>query len=176
MPSRFLKAPAAKLLISAARLPFLAAKLQAPAAKFQAPGLEFQGGRGENERHRLIHGDALDFVNNAIAAKKCWDIIVLDPPAFSNSKRTALNFDLNRDLTELLDKCLKILSPCGKIFLSVNLRRGAPTTAEIQEKTASISRSEAFSFIAVDLKNRITDEDFKGRKIPKAFLLEKNKS
>jgi len=114
--------------------------------------------------HKLIRADVLDFLEKAVTARKHWDIIILDPPAFSNSKKMTDSFDLNRDLIELLEKCLKILTPGGKIFLSINLRRGAPMPEELE--------AELKNTRITDLENLIIDEDFKGKKIPKAFCLE----
>ena len=120
--------------------------------------------------HKLIRADALDFLEKATSKKYRWNIIILDPPAFSNSKKMSANLDLNRDLTELLNQCFGILAPDGKIFLSVNTRRGAPAAGELQ-KQLTLDKN---NILVTDLENKITDEDFRGRKTPKAFLLEKN--
>jgi len=118
-----------------------------------------------NYTNKLIKSDVLEFIKNAIKVKSRWDIIIVDPPAFSNSKKMTDDFDLNRDLTELLAQCLKLLSPSGIIFVSVNLHRKAPKAAELE--TALKTR-------VTDLESKIEDEDFKGRKIPKAFLIDGN--
>jgi 23S rRNA G2069 N7-methylase RlmK/C1962 C5-methylase RlmI len=120
--------------------------------------------------HKLIRADVLEFLEKAITAKKKWDIIVLDPPGFSNSKKMEGSFDLKRDLTELLIKCLKLLTPFGKLFLSVNVRRSAPTAAEMETEL----RLQKVNVSVTDLSEKITDEDFKGKKAPKTFLLELN--
>jgi len=131
----------------------------------------FKGeGRGENEinsAHKLIRADVLEFLEKAKAAKKQWDIIVLDPPGFSNSKKMTDDFDLQRDLMELLGKCLKLLTPTGKLFLSVNIKRSAPTAIELKDSL----NQYASNLHITDLGERLTDEDFKGRKTPKAFIL-----
>ena len=126
---------------------------------FELNGFETKGA------HRLIKEDVLEFIKNAAAAKSRWDIIIADPPAFSNSKKMADDFDLNRDLIELLSQCLKLLSPGGIIFVSVNLQRKAPKAQELE---AALKAS------VTDLESKIEDEDFKGRKIPKAFLIKGN--
>ena len=124
----------------------------------------------EKNAHRLIRADALDFIDRAIAAKKRWDIIILDPPAFSNSKKMTDNFDLNRDLTELLIKCLDLLNADGKIFLSINLRRSAITAADLEKQLTP----HAVNLHITDIGEKIMDEDFKGKKIPKAFMVTVN--
>jgi len=127
--------------------------------------------------HRLIRADVLEFLQRAVFDKKKWDIIIADPPAFSNSKKMIGSFDLNRDLPGLLCQCFKLLTPEGKIFLSVNLQKSAPTAenletelnAQLQERS---DRLTAANVRITDLGNRIVDEDFKGRKVPKAFVIE----
>jgi len=128
-----------------------------------------RGVRQEKGGHRLIRADVLDFIDMAIAARIRWDIIIADPPAFSNSKKMTDNFDLQRDLTILLEKCLALLSAGGKIFLSVNMRRCAVTAANLEEQLAHYAENVRVT----DLSGKITDEDFKDRKIPKAFMIEK---
>ncbi|MDR0501736.1 MAG: class I SAM-dependent methyltransferase [Treponema sp.] len=121
--------------------------------------------------NRLIRADVIEFADKAVKEKRRWDIIIVDPPAFSNSKKMTGSFDLSRDLTELLLKCLSLLAPGGKIFLSVNIRRGAPA-AETLESELSSNVPSKINIRVTDLTVKITDEDFKGKKIPKAFLIE----
>jgi len=132
----------------------------------------FKDGTKEENRdlncaHKLIRADVLEFLEKAAAAKKQWDIIVLDPPSFSNSKKMEGDFDLQRDLTEMLGKCLKLLTPTGKLFLSVNIKRSAPTVIELEDSL----RQYASNLHITDLGEKLIDEDFKGRKQPKAFLI-----
>ncbi|MCL2443310.1 MAG: class I SAM-dependent methyltransferase, partial [Treponema sp.] len=118
-----------------------------------------------NSANKLIRADVLEFLEKAITAKKRWDIIVLDPPAFSNSKKMTDNLDIKRDLIVLLDKCLKLLTPDGKIFLSLNIRSGAPKPEELE--------AELKNTCVIDLEKMIIDEDYKGRKIPKTFCVKR---
>jgi 23S rRNA G2069 N7-methylase RlmK/C1962 C5-methylase RlmI len=122
----------------------------------------------ENPRdgiNRLIRADALSFLERAASKAFKWDIIIIDPPAFSNSKKMTDSFDLQRDLNKLLGQAVNLLNPCGKIFLSVNARRAAIKAADIETELASYFKNVRVT----DLENRITDEDFRGKKIPKAF-------
>jgi 23S rRNA G2069 N7-methylase RlmK/C1962 C5-methylase RlmI len=117
---------------------------------------------GKTGVHNLIRADVFEFLKKAIIAKRCWDIIILDPPAFSNSKKMTNNFDLNRDIKELFNQCLKLLVPGGKIFLSVNLRQSVPSAAGLEAE---------LGMRVTDLGDKVVDEDFRGRKTPKAFLI-----
>jgi 23S rRNA G2069 N7-methylase RlmK/C1962 C5-methylase RlmI len=125
---------------------------------------------GENcpkNANRLIRADTLDFIEKAAGKKLRWDIIVLDPPAFSNSKKMTGNFDLERDITELLKRCCFLLAPEGKIFLSVNTRSSGITAAQLGTELSSCARNVKIT----DLSRRTVDEDFKGKKTPKTFLI-----
>ncbi len=51
-----------------------------------------------------------------------YDLIFVDPPTFSNSKR-AEDFDVQRDHAELLRRCAEHLARDGLIIFSTNLRR-----------------------------------------------------
>jgi len=132
--------------------------------------------------HKLIRADVLEFLEKAVAEKERWDIIIADPPAFSNSKNMIDNFDLKRDLSGLLCRCLELLAPDGKIFLSINLQRSAPAAAALEaELNMELQKQSRGSFSAdisgkncritrvTDLGDKIIDEDFRGRKAPKTF-------
>jgi 23S rRNA (cytosine1962-C5)-methyltransferase len=119
-----------------------------------------------NCAHKLIRADVLEFLEKAAVAKKRWDIIVLDPPGFSNSKKMEGDFDLQRDLTELLGKCLKLLTPTGKLFLSVNIKRSVPTACELKDSLCQ----NISNLHITDIGERFIDEDFKDKKPPKTFL------
>jgi 23S rRNA G2069 N7-methylase RlmK/C1962 C5-methylase RlmI len=121
----------------------------------------FSGGEPQSA-HNLIRADALDFLEKAAASKIKWDIIVLDPPAFSNSKKMTDDFDLQRDFFDLAGKCIKLLAPGGKLFVSVNQRQFKINAAETEEK---------LKMRVTDLQGKITDEDFLGKKIPQGFLI-----
>jgi len=51
-----------------------------------------------------------------------FDIIVMDPPTFSNSKRMDDILDIQRDYVQLINECLRILKAEGKLYFSTNLR------------------------------------------------------
>ena len=76
-------------------------------------------------RHRLVRADVLAWLEsgaNAVAAAARHDVIVLDPPSFSNSKKMAGVLDLQRDHVRLLTQCHALLADGGELFFSTNLR------------------------------------------------------
>ena len=76
-------------------------------------------GFGDERRHRLVRADAMEFLQTHSAM---YDLIFVDPPTFSNSKR-ADDFDVQRDHVRLLALCGERLLPGGTIVFSNNFRR-----------------------------------------------------
>jgi 23S rRNA (cytosine1962-C5)-methyltransferase len=73
-------------------------------------------------RHRLVRADARQFVQDEAAAGQRYDLVVLDPPSFSNSKRMHGVLDVQRDHVALIRDCAEILAPAGELLFSTNLR------------------------------------------------------
>jgi 23S rRNA (guanine2445-N2)-methyltransferase / 23S rRNA (guanine2069-N7)-methyltransferase len=71
--------------------------------------------------HELVQADALEWLRHD---REEYDLIFVDPPTFSNSKR-AEDFDVQRDHAELLRLCGARLAPGGMIVFSTNSRRFA---------------------------------------------------
>lgn len=82
----------------------------------------FELNRMDPARHRLVQADARRFLEDEAASGRRYDLIVLDPPSFSNSKRMQGVLDLQRDHVELIRGCIALLDPGGELFFSTNLR------------------------------------------------------
>jgi 23S rRNA G2069 N7-methylase RlmK/C1962 C5-methylase RlmI len=124
-----------------------------------------------NSRHRLIRADVAAFLRTAAAAQRQrWDSIIVDPPAFSNSTMARADFDLRRDYAALLGDCLALLDSGGKIWFSASARSFKTDAAELE-----IALQERFPRVAVtDIGGKMADEDFKGKRMPRAFMVENN--
>lgn len=93
-------------------------------------------------RNRLVRADCLDWLESA---RERYDVIFVDPPTFSNSKRMRRDLDLQRDHVELLRRAARLLDDDGVIVFSTNRRRFkldasalAPLSVEeITERTTS---------------------------------------
>ena len=70
-------------------------------------------------RHRLLQADAMAWIESD---RDRYDLIFVDPPTFSNSKR-ADDFDVQRDHARLLELAMARLAPGGLLLFSNNLRR-----------------------------------------------------
>ncbi|MBA1193169.1 bifunctional 23S rRNA (guanine(2069)-N(7))-methyltransferase RlmK/23S rRNA (guanine(2445)-N(2))-methyltransferase RlmL [Pseudomonas entomophila] len=75
---------------------------------------------GFSDKHRLEQGDVMAWLQNA---RDTFDLIFIDPPTFSNSKRMEGIFDIQRDHVELLDLAMARLAPEGVLYFSNNFRR-----------------------------------------------------
>lgn len=71
-------------------------------------------------RHRLIRTDVLEWLSRPTSER--WELIFCDPPSYSNSKRMQRDFDVQRDHTELIPRCMERLAPGGLLVFSTNLR------------------------------------------------------
>ncbi|MEO8496437.1 MAG: bifunctional 23S rRNA (guanine(2069)-N(7))-methyltransferase RlmK/23S rRNA (guanine(2445)-N(2))-methyltransferase RlmL [Planctomycetota bacterium] len=73
-------------------------------------------------QHRFLRNDARGFLRDPGQDQK-YDLAVVDPPTFSNSKRTDEDWDVQRDYVELLSGVMRLMAPGGIIFFSTNFRR-----------------------------------------------------
>jgi 23S rRNA (cytosine1962-C5)-methyltransferase len=73
-------------------------------------------------RYRGVRSDVSTFLAESAAAGARYDIIVLDPPTFSNSKKMVGFLDISRHWTDLVRSCLSVLDPLGVILFSSNAR------------------------------------------------------
>ena len=94
----------------------------------------------EGPAHEGVQADARVWLAEARDRRAQFDLIVLDPPTFSNSKRMDGTLDVQRDHRELVGDALALLSPGGVLYFSTNHRRFQPDWgglgAEVSEITA----------------------------------------
>ncbi len=110
-----------------------------------------------NEQHRLLQADVMSWLGEPVQEK--WDLIILDPPTFSNSKRMDGTLDVQRDHVELLHRVLKRTAPGGIIYFSTNYRRfkldqEAVRAADIQ-----------------DISKKTVPDDFRNKRIHQCFRI-----
>jgi 23S rRNA G2069 N7-methylase RlmK/C1962 C5-methylase RlmI len=74
----------------------------------------------ERPEHALVRADALEFLARDSGP---YDLAVLDPPTFSNSKKMRAELDLQRDHVALIRSVLRLLAPGGTLWFSTNFRR-----------------------------------------------------
>ncbi len=74
-------------------------------------------------KHMLVREDVFKYLHLAQKKRERFDLIILDPPSFSNSKRMRDTLDVQRDHPRLLEGSVQLLNPGGQIIFSNNLRR-----------------------------------------------------
>ena len=72
----------------------------------------------DRTNHEILHADVKQYLKTV--AEKSFDLIIMDPPTFSNSKRMEDFLDIQKDHVELINDCMNILSKEGKLFFSTN--------------------------------------------------------
>jgi len=74
----------------------------------------------EEKTNPILREDCLRFLQKE---RQNFDIIVIDPPTLSRSKKMDQMFDVQLDYVSLIERGLKLLSPGGVIFFSTNSRK-----------------------------------------------------
>ena len=110
--------------------------------------------------HRLAREDSSEFLTS-LAEDETYDLAVVDPPTFSNSKRLTRDWDVQRDHVDLLNQVLRHMSPGGVVFFSNNSRRFKLDEA-------------ALSGAAIrEISRQTVPEDFRNRRIHRCWRLVK---
>ena len=73
--------------------------------------------------HDIRKGDCLDELRDIASGPSRFDIIVCDPPTFSNSKSTENDFIIQDKHVPLINACMRCLVPDGALYFSTNFRK-----------------------------------------------------
>jgi 23S rRNA (guanine2445-N2)-methyltransferase / 23S rRNA (guanine2069-N7)-methyltransferase len=76
----------------------------------------------EGQQHRFVRSDAMEFLRRHPQGAQ-YDIAVIDPPTFSNSKRIQDVFDVQRHYIDLLIATARLMPEGGVIYFSTNFRQ-----------------------------------------------------
>ncbi len=101
--------------------------------------------------HAFVRSDCRQWLADEarLTRKPAFDLIFLDPPTFSNSKKMDGTLDIQRDHAALIHDALQLLAPGGTLYFSTN-RRGFKLDTSLAE-TAAVD----------DITAQTLDEDFK---------------
>jgi 23S rRNA (guanine2445-N2)-methyltransferase / 23S rRNA (guanine2069-N7)-methyltransferase len=114
--------------------------------------------------HEYIQADCIAWLEDAVASSRKYDLIFLDPPTFSNSKRMDDILDVQRDHGALIHRCMTLLASGGKLLFSTN--------AQKFKLDSEINRS----YKVTDISRATLPEDFKRNpRIHQCFELESGK-
>ena len=108
------------------------------------------------DKYELIQQDCFTWLNEQVrllqrkttAKAKKYDLIYLDPPTFSNSKRMLNTLDIQKDHKEIIDLCMQLLTMDGILYFSNHL------------KTFKLNQELLDSYKVTDITSQTIDKDF----------------
>ncbi len=112
-----------------------------------------------------MRADAIEFLQSRSAM---YDLIFVDPPTFSNSKR-ADDFDVQRDHVRLLQLCGERLLPGGTIVFSNNFRRFKLDQAALADLRSATSPRRRFRSISSGIRASTNASNFTKNDIGSAW-------
>lgn len=116
-------------------------------------------GFDDPSKYQCVQADVLQYLPTV--KDDSFDLVVLDPPTFSNSKRMEDILDIQRDHVKLINDCIRILKPGGKIYFSTNYK-------DFKLEDALIN-----STAIKDITRQTTPFDFEGRINRVSYRIEK---
>lgn len=114
-------------------------------------------------RHTFERAEAVSWVTETRHSPRRFDLVYVDPPTFSNSKKMgSRSWDVQRDHAELLIGVSRILSKEGVAIFCCNLRNFKPDTATLSKAGVELE----------DISSRTIPEDFsRNSKIHHCYLV-----
>ncbi len=112
---------------------------------------------GFSDKNRLEQGDVMAWLE---ASRDEYDLIFIDPPTFSNSKRMEGVFDVQRDQVQLIDLAMARLASGGVLYFSNNFRK-----FQLEENLAE-------RYVVEEITQQTIDPDFsRNGKIHRAWKI-----
>lgn len=112
------------------------------------------------KNNEVVRADCLKFLDDEVYAGINYDIIIIDPPTISRSKKMDQLFDVQVDYIKLLSKSLKLLNPKGMIFFSTNSRKFVFDASQFPDCTIT------------EISHKTLPVDFRDPKIHRCWKIE----
>jgi len=109
-------------------------------------------------RHRFVQADCIAWLED-ITHSQQYDLVFLDPPTFSTSKRMEDKFDIQTDHVSLIQATFKLIRPGGSLIFSNNFRK-------FQLDTDSLN-----AFSIKEITQKTTSPDFNRKKMHACWLM-----
>ncbi len=116
----------------------------------------FEHNKIDVDKHIFITENALEWLPKA---SQRFDIIILDPPTFSNSKKMDEDFEVEKDQMLLMKQCLRLLAPDGVLYFSCNKRK-----FKLAPEVLALACFE-------DITTKTIPEDYRDKKIHHCFKI-----
>lgn len=113
----------------------------------------------DDKKHQFVQEDVLQYLKSI--QPNSYDLIILDPPTFSNSKRMDDVLDIQRDHVAIINQCLNILDSEGILIFSTNYRNFELDAANLSSNKIK------------DITRQTTPFDYEGKLKRKCFWIEK---
>ena len=111
-------------------------------------------------KHEYIARDCVEFVNEAVkTGDRKYDIVIIDPPTYSNSKRVDDDWNVQTGHADLLNSTGKLLNDGGVIYFSTNFRK------------FKLHHDRLTQFEIQEISKQTVPEDFRNRKIHRCWKL-----
>ncbi|ULJ59676.1 class I SAM-dependent methyltransferase [Wielerella bovis] len=111
-------------------------------------------------QHHIVRADVFQYLADAMRQNKQFDIIVLDPPSFSNSKKMLDILDIQRDQTKLIDGAMNLLAKDGILYFSNNLR------------SFTLNDDIAARYQVTEISKKSIPDDFRNKKIHQCWEIQ----
>ncbi len=108
----------------------------------------------------IVRADCLKFMDHEIRTRSKYDIIIIDPPTISRSKKMENMFDIQVDYIPMLTNALKLLANNGTILFSTNSRRFAFDNALFSSQC-----------IIKDITKKTIPIDFRNQRIHRCWII-----
>lgn len=119
--------------------------------------MELNGFRGDE--YSYVRADVLQWIPGL--APQSFDMIILDPPTFSNSKAMKNIFDIQLQHVDLINTCLEKLADGGVLYFSTNARKFDMDAANIHG-------------VINEITTATTPFDFKGKLLRWCYTIKKS--
>lgn len=110
------------------------------------------------EVHRVVRSDIREFFDR-LSPRDEWDLAVVDPPTFSNTKGAEDDWDVQRDHGPMLQHLAHHIAPDGVVFFSTNFRRFKLDEAALGDYSIR------------EISRQTIPEDFRNERIHKCWRL-----
>jgi 23S rRNA (cytosine1962-C5)-methyltransferase len=112
-----------------------------------------------SDAYHFICTDVMQYIQTILP--NSYDLIILDPPTFSRSKKMTRDFDIRRDHPELINTLIRKLSPKGELIFSTNSR-------------GFVIRADQISGCTIkDITKQTIPKDFRDTEVHTCYLIQK---
>jgi 23S rRNA (guanine2445-N2)-methyltransferase / 23S rRNA (guanine2069-N7)-methyltransferase len=111
--------------------------------------------------HEFVAQDCVEFVNQSVGQpKRRYDIVVIDPPTYSNSKRLDDDWNVQTGHVDLLNATASLLNHGATIYFSTNFRK------------FKLYEEQLAQFRVEEISKHTVPEDFRNRRIHRCWKIE----